>query len=379
MTKHSVLIISSPLDLHARAVSWTLKRYGCSVSYYDTSDSGTQGDGWSFELGDGRGTLRTGTEVPNFDSVWDRRRFPKNSNEQVHTTDREFVAKESRYFDIAALNLLNAQPQIRWVDPPAVIYRSENKLEQLVAAQTVGLAVPRTLVSRNYRQVLAFVEHLGSFVIKPFSGYMWYENDTPRFEAIANCVDDASLLSEPSVSVCPSIYQESIDKVSDIRVVVIGEKVYATRYSVKSGFSANFDCRVNIRSQEATVAEPIELDQATRSSLLALLAHFGLTYASSDFAEAADGSLYFLDLNPQGQFLFNEHFTPHYRLLDAMSRHIVGTTLSSATPAVALSDYVASEDHSLFLRESVVACGNIDQPRGSYSEEVTSEVDSSVS
>jgi glutathione synthase/RimK-type ligase-like ATP-grasp enzyme len=375
MTHSSVLVISSPLDLHARAVTWALRQYGCDVSYYDTGAVGTEADWWSFDISDEISPIKTPSGAPRFDSVWDRRRFPKIADVRVHASDREFVAGESRYFDLAMLKLLDAQHDLRWIDPPRAIDRAENKLEQLVAARQCGLSVPRTLVSRNYARVRAFVEPMGSFVVKPFRGHLWYQDDTPRFEAIANRVEDPSVLTEAAVSVCPAIYQESVNKVADIRVVVIGSNVYATRYSVKAGLKAEFDCRVNMRSEELTVAAPVEIDERTKTSLLALMKHFGITYASADFAESENGELVFLDLNPQGQFLFNEHFAPSHRLLDAMARHLIGGAAQLPPDMlITIDDYVATEDHARFTEEFEFERGNPGQPRGSYSQEITSPI-----
>lgn len=168
------------------------------------------------------------------------------------------------------------------------------------------------------------------------------------------------------------MYQQAVERVADIRAVVIGDKVFATRYVFTGAESQHFDSRVNLRDDARMQATAVTLPEAVQKGLLALVRRFGLSYASADLAEAMDGSLYFLDLNPQGQFLFNEGWVPEYRLLDQMARHIVGS-LSKNWPSLelTLADYEDSEDNARLVEERNQAMGNAVQPKGYYAEEKT--------
>jgi glutathione synthase/RimK-type ligase-like ATP-grasp enzyme len=370
MKQKPVLIISSKLDLHARAVAWSLQKHGFGVSYFDTSKVGEPQDWWSFDTDS---AVRPSKGEAAYQAAWDRRRFPKCDDPRVHIADREFVKNESAYFDRAVLKtLLIRQPSLRWIDHPHKVDHAENKLEQILAAHESGLNVPRTLISRNYQQVRKFAHSQGSVVVKPFRGHLWFQDDAPRHEAIANRVDDINLLSEASISACPAIYQEVVNKIADIRVVCIGPCFYAVRYKIKPGFEANFDCRVNLRYEHMTIADAIELDEKTKSGLHILMQHFGISYASVDFAESTDGKLHFLDLNPQGQFLFNEHFAPSHHLIDAMARHIVGpNVIKDDATIVTIEEYAASEDHAEFQSQYDLIRGGFNLPNGTFSCETT--------
>jgi glutathione synthase/RimK-type ligase-like ATP-grasp enzyme len=374
--KDPVLIVSSPMDYHARACAWAIEQYGYRVSLFDTAGVGSPLEWWEFEADGDDMRVHRPNQAFQFSSVWDRRRFPKDFDPLVYEPDQEFVAQESRAFDRNILKLYEERSGWRWIDRMRLVERAENKLEQLVVAREAGLNIPSTLISRNYERIVAFANHYPRVVVKPFRGHLWVQDGKPKFEAIATCIEGTNNLSEQAVSVCPAIYQQAVDKIADIRVVVIGRDIFATRYSLRAGHEGNFDSRVNMRNEDITLAMPVALDVETANGLLRVIDCFGITYASADFAEDRNGKLYFLDLNPQGQFLFNEHFVPEFKLLDAMARHIIGANELQDTRVLGLTadQYDQTSDHALFKDQLMIATGNAVQPKPMYSNEKPTDI-----
>jgi hypothetical protein len=80
-------------------------------------------------------------------------------------------------------------------------------------------------------------------------------------------------------------------------------------------FAAEIDARASkspddYRGHEAECRfEPCRLPAAEERALLLLLGQMGLGYAAVDFRRKEDGALYFLDLNPAGQWGFVEDRT----------------------------------------------------------------------
>ncbi len=83
------------------------------------------------------------------------------------------------------------------------------------------------------------------------------------------------------------------------------------------------DSRIFLRDSKLVEASEYMFLDSVREKIFNMLDSFGITFASMDFVESSDGKLYFLDLNPGGQFLFNEHYFSKHRLLRAMAAHIV--------------------------------------------------------
>ena len=66
---------------------------------------------------------------------------------------------------------------------------------------------------------------------------------------------------------------------------------------------------------------PYDVPPTVRSSLVQLMTALGLKFATIDLKEAWDGTLYFLELNPQGQFLYVEILTG-LAIAAAMARYL---------------------------------------------------------
>jgi glutathione synthase/RimK-type ligase-like ATP-grasp enzyme len=297
-----------------------------------------------------------------FHAVWDRRRFPKNLDDRVHESDRKFVRNELIVLERALLQLLESTRGIRWNDYPAKQRLAENKLAQLEMALSHDLAIPNTLVCTDPEKVKEFRKHNERIVVKPFISHLWVENDLPRYEAATALLAPGDDLEDASISVCPAIYQEAVDKAADIRAVLIGDEVFATRYPVSGSGNDHVDVRVNIRRGDVGEVTKIELPGTVMSAFKAMASDFGITYASADFLEDRQGRLFFIDLNPVGQFLFNEAYVEDLPLLDAFVRHLLDVPAAHRNRVVRWKEYLETEDYANFVLELADASGNAIQP-----------------
>ncbi|MCX7865490.1 MAG: hypothetical protein N2423_10755, partial [Novosphingobium sp.] len=92
----------------------------------------------------------------------------------------------------------------------------------------------------------------------------------------------------------PTIYQEIIAGEEHARALVFGNTVHAVRLK-----SPHFDWR----GRKELVVESTRLPRLVEQRLVALLQGLGLSMAVADFKYAGDEPI-FLEINPQGQFLF---------------------------------------------------------------------------
>lgn len=63
--------------------------------------------------------------------------------------------------------------------------------------------------------------------------------------------------------------------------------------------------------------EPIELPNRIAVSCQSITAHYGLSYSAIDLVLGQDGTYYFLEMNPNGQWAWIEHKTG-YPIRDAL-------------------------------------------------------------
>jgi hypothetical protein len=133
----------------------------------------------------------------------------------------------------------------------------------------------------------------------------------PAFATILDA-KRGSELSDEDVAQCVTIYQERVDKVSDVRMVVMGGDVFA--FEITQNGEQHFDFRVGFYQENHLKYEAIPVPPSLKKKMLGLMDSLQINLASADFALKADGDWIFLDLNPNGQWLFVEESFPESRI-----------------------------------------------------------------
>jgi hypothetical protein len=282
-------------DLHALGVQAVLRRSGdaCFVFASDRL-AASNSLSWALDGDDGSGILRetegAEIEVRELDTLWWRRhaRTPKIDPEQLDPSSREFAGNNIR---ASLLGLLHTDFRGTWLDHPEAIRHAENKLVQLRIARDAGFRVPRTLVSQDPERIRAFCDDLGGRVIvKAASGALGVPAMTGELEP--EMLDDSA-----PIELCPAIYQEMVPGCRHLRVHCFGEEVRAALIESE---------RLDWRHPLDVSIEPFALEGELASSLLGILAQLDLRMGVFDLKLSDDGAPFWLELNPQGQFLFVE-------------------------------------------------------------------------
>lgn len=176
-----------------------------------------------------------------------------------------------------------------WLDHPTAIDRAENKLVQLRLASAAGFRIPRTLLSQDPRRIRQFAESLGGpLVVKTVAGMLGVPSLTGE-------VTRQQLECDGPLQACPAIYQELIPGRRHLRVHCFGDEVHCAMIQ-----SDLLDWRHPLDAE----IEPFTLQKKIRDALLGILAEFGLQMGIFDLKLVDDGEPVWLELNPQGQFLF---------------------------------------------------------------------------
>ena len=188
-----------------------------------------------------------------------------------------------------------AQLDCRWLNSPAGVEESANKILQFTAAQGAGLKIPATVVGNIASQVRA------RFAEMPTIG----KNIASLHQAWATRSDLSFLtrdiriemLTDEQIAACPIIYQASVEPWREHRVVVVDERSFAVTID-----RASRSEYIDVRSTPSAVSQfyASNFDASALSELRELLGAFGLRYCSADFIETRDGEIIFLDLNSCG-------------------------------------------------------------------------------
>lgn len=239
-----------------------------------------------------KGPART-LDLADVTCVWFRRQMQPSAN-WVADEDRSFIATEYRFF----LDGFLESGRWRWVNSPHATFLAERKLHVLARAADAGLKVPRTIVTNDHTSLHALEG--GAWIAKPI--YQGIHSTAGELHAIyTQRVRDLGQLSDDAVRPCPCVFQEEVQRGRDLRLTFIGDAAFGSQITWDS--VAQVDWRTPSSKPCFSRYEiPDKLIKACRR----LMTELGLCYGAFDFVVDTDGTPWFLEVNPAGEFAWLE-------------------------------------------------------------------------
>lgn len=239
-----------------------------------------------------------------FRSALVRRPNPPRVPDMPDPDAAAFFTGETR----ALLNSISAtsDPGVRWVNHPHRNWQARDKLLQLRVAASHGLAIPSTLLTNDPRRAFAFYESCRRDVIcKPLSSTP-VSADGSHFLYTHKLADDLTEADFAGVAYGSGILQQHVTKQSDVRVAVVGDRLFACEILSQENALSRIDWRAVPIGLEHRLIEPPE---DVRTALLEMRSTLGLSTMHADFAIDLRGRWWFLETNPNGQWLWIELLT----------------------------------------------------------------------
>lgn len=119
----------------------------------------------------------------------------------------------------------------------------------------------------------------------------------------------------------PAIYQELIPKRFDLRVTIVGHKIYAAAIDSQSDPAAALDWRQT--DNPRLPHHPVTLPDEISDKLLRMMEALRLTFGAVDMVLTPDGEYVFLEVNPNGQWLWIDD-TLGYGISHAVAEWLAG-------------------------------------------------------
>jgi glutathione synthase/RimK-type ligase-like ATP-grasp enzyme len=298
----TVLIITNEYDLHVQTVMLELNKRHVPVFRFHPQNF-PHACSISIEIQDGEiaGEIATPSRtvaLRDISAVWyrrPRRRSPETGSVPSTKLD-DYIQQQS----VATIKTLCRSLQTLWVGDPYKLQRAEIKALQLAEASRAGLKTPHTLISNQPTTAATFIDRLGetACAIKPLNPSRVKHEEEYRVPFTTILPKGHPL---DTVALAPNIFQPYVPKAAELRCVVIGKKIF----SVKINSQANTSTGLDWRAGECRL-EPFCLPEQVEGSLLRLMDSFGINFASLDMILTPEGEFVFLDLNPDGQWLWLE-------------------------------------------------------------------------
>jgi hypothetical protein len=204
-----------------------------------------------------------------------------------------------------------------WVNHPLRAQAARPGPRQLHVASSLGLRTPPALFTNDPDQAAAFAaEQGGKVVCKTLTAH-------PDRFVQARLVSSGEILANADhvrQSVC--YFQRPVDKTHDIRLTVIGDRMFPCKVTAGGAFDWRAAPEDDLGFE--AVGASLPLTQKVRK----LMQTLGLEYAALDFAVDQGGTWWFLEANPAGQFGFVETSTGMV-ISRAIADHLVQTALAT--------------------------------------------------
>lgn len=247
------------------------------------------------------------TDLRQARSVWYRRsRIGESLREQMDRKLLSPVIHESQMMVWAGINSLPAFHLDHYISHRIL----ENKLYQLTVAERCGMKVPPNLYTNSRSAFDQFYKsHKGTVITKMFSSFAIYEEGTEQV-VFTTKLEKKHLKQMEGLQVSPMSFQKNIQKKRELRVTIVGRKIFAAAVDSQKLATAQTDWRVE---GAALVQDwyPYDLPADLAKSLLKLMDIFQLNYGAIDIIETPKGEFYYLETNSGGEYFWLDHLFDH--------------------------------------------------------------------
>jgi ATP-GRASP peptide maturase of grasp-with-spasm system len=174
-----------------------------------------------------------------------------------------------------------------------------NKLEVLLKAKNIGIAIPSTHILSQKKQFEAILK-FKTIITKPY-----HETIYPLYNEIIhqNYTSDVTISSVSNIKedIYPTLVQEKIDKLFEIRSFFLQGKFYSMAIFSQESEKTQLDFRnYNYENPNRTI--PFKLPLKIERKLNSLFKKLNLNSGSIDMIYNNNGEYIFLEINPVGQF-----------------------------------------------------------------------------
>jgi glutathione synthase/RimK-type ligase-like ATP-grasp enzyme len=307
-----IIILSAVDDPHAFAVAEGIRRKGGQVTIWYTGDFPISswatiefdGDRMNLEI---RGAHQSviGAQPR---TVWNRRVSKTIDVSALHPADQTFGFGQCLDLRRSTVDLLGERSF--WVNAPQAQARAILKPVQMREAQKAGFEVPRTIYSNDRAQILAFLRAMGGRVVfKQMALVGIWSDGGKRFAPYTTVITEEQLPDDLRTAAAPGIFQEVLSRAYELRVTMIGERMFVTRLDPPHTDDARIDWRLAVLRGQTSRMTQGHLPERTEQSIRSYMNAMGLVFGCFDLIVTPEGRHVFIECNEAGQFLFVEEET----------------------------------------------------------------------
>ncbi|MEO8405900.1 MAG: MvdC/MvdD family ATP grasp protein [Chitinophagaceae bacterium] len=305
MNKKKVLIITHTKDNNSvdavinfikesgsEVIRFDVDRYPLEISLTTLYDGGA----WKVLFDDGK----ISTDLADVTAIWYRRSY--NLGDGLHNIlEAEYVIPAMGELKRTLYGMLDGLFCFQ-MERFSVYRRLDSKEEQLRMAMRHGLKVPATCISNDPVEVKRFIRSQEKVVSKMQSSFSIYR-EKEEHVVFTSEINEDHLEDMDTLKYCPMVFQEKIEKKLELRVTIVGNKIFS--FSIDSQRVVN--AKVDWRKEGVALLEewqPYELPMTVQKKLLAFMDDYKLNYGAIDLILTPDDEYYFLEINAAGEYFW---------------------------------------------------------------------------
>ncbi|GAA2913314.1 hypothetical protein GCM10010517_79900 [Streptosporangium fragile] len=298
--------------MHAERVGGHLAGRGARVTVFDPQDFPVSARLDLVYLANEpvRRVLRCADGTVDLDAVtalWWRRPMPPAPYPEL--TDPAVAAYTAKECESLVTDLWENLPCRQLPARESVFRRAGRKASQLALAAELGFSIPETAITTDPESFLDFRDrHDGRIVTKPL--YIpWIDDVGGHLHVNRLCepVSTRDVAYADGLRFCPVIVQERIPKRLELRVTIVGDRVFTAEIHSQTANRSSLDWRRY--DTRVTPYRVHRLPDEIAERCLALTRRLGLAYGAIDLILTPDGRHVFLEINPNAQWLWIEDLT----------------------------------------------------------------------
>ncbi len=310
----SVLIVTSESDIHADVVINELNNstkvspirlnsesfIRTSQYFYEWKSSGIQSRSFLLLEESFKKTKRVGV-------IWWRKPGDYAAPESV--LDGWAIEYCQQETESLIYSLFGLYPQAKWINNYYNMRLPSHRINQIPVAQRLGIQIPPTLVTNSYEAIYEFLSQQGSCIIKTmrYSGFLHNDN---QYGCYTRPIDlDTIEEFRESIRLAPVFLQKRIAKKAEYRVTLIGKHHFVCRIDAQHTEDPDVTLDWRVTEPEKLIHVPDELPSEYINKLYQMLHEFDLNFGAFDVIRDDDDTLYFIELNPNGQWYWIEILT----------------------------------------------------------------------
>jgi len=280
-----------------------LKRKGHEAVLFK-QDKCLEGEYLVFEIANGQQRCTAVIDGKNYDvsefsAIWHMKpRIPFELIEFKPAEYRQFIHRQFRSMRTAIWSIFRHK---KWIDNPWNVEIAEDKLFQLDLACKVGFSIPDTIVTSDPERIRSFYrKHSGNVIVKVLRA-------SPIIGKVlsTNRVTTENLTQIDSVKRAPSIFQVCVEKAYELRITVVGEKIFSAKIHSQEDEATSLDWRKKPKLNDFDVRmEQNILPSEVEQKILQFMDMISLRFGCIDMIVTPENEYIFLEINPNGQWYF---------------------------------------------------------------------------